>query len=117
VPIGHGKRHIAAHRQTADHGLIDVQVIEQRYDVIGENVDREQRTAAFAFPKTAQVGGDVAPTGWNCLELRRPHCAAEWKTMNEYDRITGAALTPVQTDAIKSVLHLVPRIVWWGSRA
>ena len=69
------KRDVAAHRQAADHRLVDVQPIEQVDDVAGVVVDRFSRRIAGAAVEAAELWGDDAPALFGISELSAPTSA------------------------------------------
>ena len=76
----HRERDVAAHRQAADDGVVNVQRVEQIDDVAGVVVDRDCAGGSpCSAVEAAEVRRDDAPAALGERQLRLPHAGVEGK--------------------------------------
>jgi hypothetical protein len=95
------QRDVATHRKAAEHGFRNVERVEQRRYVRGEDVHRVRAGAAGGTgAEAAQVGGDEVPAVGRALELRLPLHGVEGEAVQQHERAALSRLAPVQPDVI-----------------
>ena len=84
----HGKGHVAAKRQAAEHDWTAHHLAHQRFDVFGVVVDGRLGVLGSLIGRAAeaaQVGRQDAPAGEGAAKLRLPHLRAEGKRMHQHE--------------------------------
>ncbi len=98
VPAQERHRRVAAHRQAAEHNLVETAGVQQRRNVVGHLVQRglvpaERRPAEAALIR----GDDVVPLAER-VALLQPHRRRQRERVQQDDGAAGAGLPDVQVD-------------------
>ena len=83
--------HVAAHRQPADDGLLDMQRVEEVDDVARGVVHGRRGPSSGSLIETAEMRNDEPPTLLGEHELRLPHSRGQWESVNQNERPDSTA--------------------------
>ena len=89
---------VAAHRQPAEHDLVEVAGVEHGGDVVGHLVQRGLVPAERRAAEAALVGGDDVVPLAERVALLEPHRRRQRERVQQDDGVAGAGLADVQVD-------------------
>ena len=82
---------VAAHRLAADHGVFDVQRVEEIDDIGCVVINGRGRWIGSAAVHAAKLGRDHAPAAFGQRELRLPHARVQRKGVDENEAAARAS--------------------------